>query len=205
MAMFLGISTDKLTKMELPARSQEELFAELVKKMYSEGIGGNQIARELGVSSKTIRDTKGKIYIKREAVKHYGAPCGARKKDWTHIDNEALPLIRKAIEQLKEIKGERPCKITGYAVCKLTDISVNSIKYMPLCMSEILQYKESQEQYRARELVSAVHKLQKEGKDTNWKQIRTLTNMRKDYILACLPYLKDIAEPELYEVVQAIL
>ena len=76
---------------------------------------------------------------------------------------------------------------------------------MPLCRAEVLKYQESQEQYWARELVWTVHKIQKEGKILNWKQVRTLTNMRKDNVLVCLPYLKVIAEPELYELVQTLL
>jgi len=114
-------------------------------------------------------------------------------------------LVKGAVRKLWGSGGERPHKVTEFAVSKLLGYPDKRLELMPLCKAEILKHQESQEQYWAREIVWAVQKIQKEGKTPNWKQVRTLTNMRKDNVLACLPYLKEIAEPELYEMVLGIL
>lgn len=204
-AMFLGIPTEDLARMQLPLKPQQQLFDESVRQMIGEGIGCNQIARELGVSSKTVRDARQSRSKRNRTAKHYKKPCGVKARDWEQIDRETLPLVQDAIRQLQGREGERPHRITEFAICKALGLPDKRLGSMPLCRSEVLKHKEAQEHYWAKEVVWAVNKIQDEGNVLNWKQIRILTNMRKDNIVLCLPYLKDMMQPELYEMVQSLL
>ncbi|MBQ7065290.1 MAG: TniQ family protein [Lachnospiraceae bacterium] len=202
LAMFLKISVEDIVSMSLFEKTQEQTFDEKVKRMHNKGIGYNKIARELGVSSRTVR-LVGKQNVR--AKKNYTVKCGVKPKNWEQIDKETLPLVKEAIKQLQGTKDERPHKVTEYAVCRLLELPDKRLKLLPQCKGEVLKYQESQEQYWAKEIVWAVHKIQKEGEVLNWKKIRVLTNMRKRNLIASLPYLEKIAEPELLELVKSVL
>ena len=125
--------------------------------------------------------------------------------NWEQIDNEALPFVQGAVIQLLGDGGKRPHRVTEYAVSRMLGFPDKRLQSLPKCRAEVLKHKETQEQYWAREVVWAVSKIQSEGKSPNWKQIRVLTNMRKDNMIACLPYLKNMVHPELYEMVETLL
>lgn len=204
-AMFLHVPIEKLSSMELPDRTQEQLFDDKVRELHKQGLKYPEIAKRLNASYNVVKPVGGGRYGKYSYGKETHQKCGAKPKDWKQIDRESLPLVKDAARQLWGSGGERPHKVTEFAVCKLLGYPDKRLELMPLCRAEILKHQESQEQYWAREIVWAVQKIQKEGKAPNWKQVRTLTNMRKDNVLACLPYLKEIAVPELYKMVQGIL
>lgn len=204
-AMFLNIKAEELISMRLPEKSQEQLFDEKVKLMHSQGIGCNKIAKQLGVSSKTIRDIEHHRYKGERSPKQYKQPCGVKPVNWEQIDNETLPTVQNAIKQLQGNGEERPHRVTEYAVCRMLGLPDKRLQSLPKCRAEVFKHQEPQEQYWAREAVWAVNKIQSEGKAPSWKQIRVLTNMRKDNMMVCLPYLKDMVHPELYEMVEALL
>ena len=76
---------------------------------------------------------------------------------------------------------------------------------MEQCKKEIEQHIESIEQYRARKVIWAVNVLQSEEKPLICWRICAVTKLEKEEIISSLPYLKEIAEPELYEMVRDIL
>lgn len=201
MAMFLDISVEDLNDRKLPQKSQPQMFDELVEQMYESGGSYNQIARELGVSSRTVR-LVGKQTARKK--KQYSAKCGAKSNNWEQIDKENLPLVRTVIQQLWGQDNERPHRVTEYAVSKKMGFSDKKFQQLPLCREEILKYQECQEQYWAREVIWAVNKIQQEGKPLNWKHIRVLTNMKKENLKVCLPYLEQ-AEKEVMTIVKGIL
>lgn len=204
-AMFLNVPIEKLSSMELPDRTQEQLFDDKVRELHKQGLKYPEIAKRLNASYNVVKSIGGGRYGKYSYEKGTHQKCGAKPKNWKQIDRESLPLVKDAARKLWGGGGERPHRITESTVCRLLGYPDNRLELMPLCRAEVLKYKESQEQYWAREIVWAIQKILKGGKVPNWKQIRTLTNMRKDNVLSCLPYLKVIAEPELYEMVLAVL
>lgn len=204
-AMFLNVLIEKLCSMELPDRTQEQLFDDKIKELHKQGLKYPEIAKRLHASYNVVKPVGGGKYGKYSYRKGTHQKCGAKPKDWKQIDRESLPLVKDAVRQLWGSGDQRPHRVTEFAVCKLLGYPDKRLELMPLCKAEVSKYQESQEQYWAREMIWAVHKIQKEGKDLNWKQVRTLTNMRKDNVLSCLPYLKVIAEPALYDKVQALL
>ena len=204
-AMFLNVSIERLCHMELPDRTQNQIFDNTVKELRQQGLKYPEIAKRLNASYNIVKPIGIGSYGQHGKGNGKHQKCGVKPKDWNKIDRESLPLVKAVVKQLWCNEEERPHRVTEFAVCKILGFPNKRLAKMPLCRAEVSKHQELQEQYWAREIVWAVHKVQKEGKTLNWKQIRILTNMRKDNALACLPYLKVIAKPELYEMVQAIL
>lgn len=205
MAMFLNIPTERLCSMELPQRTQEQEFDDRVKELHSQGLKYPEIARRLNASYNVVKpvgeNNYGRFNNKRKAEHQ---KCGAKPQDWEKIDKEMLPRVKDAVIQLRGTGEERPHRVTEATVCKMLGFHNKRLDSMPLCRAEVLRHQEIQEKYWAREVVWAVGRIQNEGKSLNWKQIRVLTNIRKDNVLACLPCLKEM-NPDLYEVVASLL
>ena len=136
---------------------------------------------------------------------HWFQGCKKKRemKDWKKLDDEMLPKVQEIIAALQL---GRPQNICVYAVAKRTDISSRTFNaYLPKCKAEIRKYETSTNELYAKQVIWAIGEVRKEGKIPDWKQIKRLTNIGKDKALTCLPYLKVIAEPEVYELVQGML
>lgn len=79
------------------------------------------------------------------------------------------------------------------------------VTYLPMCKAEIEKYQESQEEYWAREVVWAVNYIITEGNRLNWKQIRNLTNMRKQDLIKCVPYLLNYTDSDTVEEIKMLI
>lgn len=206
MAMFLNISVEKLCSMELPQTTQEQAFDDKVKELHRQGLKYTEIAKRLNASYNIVKpigeNNYGRFNNKKRAVHR---KCGAKPLEWEKIDKENLPLIKDAVRQLQGNGEKRPHRVTEATVCKMLGFHNKRLESMPLCRAEVLKHQETQEKYWAREMLWAVRKIQGEGKNLNWKQIRVLTNMRKINALTSVSYLKDMVEPALYEVILALL
>ena len=120
--------------------------------------------------------------------------------NWQQIDEDTLPLVKDAISQLQGDGTTRPKKVTTFAVEKILHLSSKKISlHLPKCLAEIQRYKESQEQYWAREVVWAARQIKASGVTLTWRKVRDLTNMRRRDFEACLPYISDYADGELDE------
>lgn len=206
MAVFLNIPIEKLCRMELPQTTQEQAFDDKVRELHRQGLKYTEIAKRLNASYNVVKPVGEGNYGRfnnRKRAAH--RKCGAKPLDWEKIDKENLSLVKDAVRQLQGNGEERPHRVTEATVCKMLGFHNKRLDSMPLCQAEVLKHQEPQEMYWAREMLWAVRKIQGEGKTLNWKQIRVLTNMRKVNALAGMSYLKDIAEPDLYEVVLALL
>lgn len=206
MAMFLNIPVEKLCSMELPRTTQEQAFDDKVKELHRQGLKYTEIAKQLNASYNVVKpigeNNYGRFNNKKRAVHR---KCGAKPLDWEKIDKENLPLIKNAVRQLQGNGEKRPHRVTEATVCKMLGFHNKRLESMPLCRAEVLKHQETQEKYWAREMLWAVRKIQGEGKNLNWKQIRVLTNMRKVNALTSVSYLKDMVEPALYEAILALL
>lgn len=121
-------------------------------------------------------------------VKTYDKKSGVKAKDWSKIDEQSLPRVKAAIDGL--IKSERPQRVTFYRIERILALPSKRLYSMPKCKAEVLKYCESQPQYWARKLDWAVNKIDSEDIALNQKNIRKLTNMRKENIYSSIPYLQ---------------
>jgi hypothetical protein len=156
---------------------------------------------ELGVSSRTIR-LAGKGVTREKRV--YSSNK-VNAMDWDKLDKETLPEVKKIISEIYGTGVNRPHKVTEYAVCKKMNLPDKRFDYLPLCRKEIKKYRESNEQYWAREVIWAINTVKRKGEVLNFSHIRNLTNMRKEYLIACMPELEKIADENFIKIVKQIL
>lgn len=204
MAMFQGISIDDLCNMKLPDKSQEQIFDEKVNELHNQGLKYPEIAKRLNASYNVVKPIGENSYGKYSYTKETHQKCGVKKQDWANIDKTTLPLVKKAIKELQGQDGERPYKVNVFAISKKLGLPDKRLYLLPKCMKEILRHQETQEQYWAREVIWAIGKIQNDGITFNWKQIRVLTNMRKDNLIASLPHL-EVMDSDIAEMVRAIV
>ena len=192
LALFLKVPVEELVKMELPEQTQEERFDKEIFRLHEQGLKYPEIARRLDASYNVVKAIGGKRYGKYHKEPKRPLKSGVKAYDWERIDRDTLPLVKDAIKKLQGKEGERPKKVSIYAVEKMLGLPDKRIvQYLPKCREEIERHEETQEKYWAREVVWAVDTIRKNGDILNWKHIRNLTNMRKKNFIACMPYLCD--------------
>lgn len=162
-AMFLNISVEELTRMQIPSKTPNELFDEKVKKLLDSGISMKETARRMGVSFSLVRMVVAELSQNSEE-KHYRNNIATNALDWETLDKEYLPLVKQAIKELHGNGTERPNRVSIYAVSKKLKIASHRLVYMKSCNEEIEKHRETTEQYRARKLIWCVHKLEREEK-----------------------------------------
>lgn len=187
-AFFLGISVDGLADPKLPGKSQTERFNEEVARMHGSGMGCHRIARALGCSPSTAKTAN---RAKPKAEHDHSVRKGMQKEDWAGMDEEMLPAVRDACEQIYHNHGGRPGRVTVYAVCRMLGLPGKRFDYLPKCREMINGYGEKKEVYWAREVAWCYADLagRKDEADIRWRDIRDATNMRKDNFTASFQYL----------------
>lgn len=206
LAMFLNVSVADLVKMKLPEQTQEQRFDEQIYLLHEQGLKYPEIARRLGASYDTVKAIGGQRYKKYHKTPHKALECGTKAYNWQQIDKDTLPLVRDAIRQLQGNGKNRPKKVTVFAIEKILHLPSKRIEtYLPRCKAEIEKYQESQEEYWAREVVWAVNHIITEGNRLNWKQIRNLTNMRKQDLIKCVPYLSNYVDTDMVDKIKILI
>ena len=206
-AMFLGIAADELLQMNLPEKTQQQLFDEAVFRLHEQGLKYPAIAKALGAPYETVKAIGGGRYGKTyPKTPKTPLKSGVKPRNWRRIDEDTLPLVKAAISQLQGDGTTRPKKVTTFAVEKILHFSSKKISlHLPKCLAEIQRHEEAQEQYWAREVVWAARQLEASGVTLTWRKVRELTNIRRRDFEACLPYISDYAESEFAEQILHLL
>lgn len=194
MAMFLEIQVGDLVNMRLPDKTQEQLFDEQICRLHQQGLKYSQIAERLNASLSTIKSIGEKKYGTYHKQPKKPLKSGAKPKKWKEIDTIMLQDVKTAIKELQGDGITRPKKITVFAIEKMLKLSPKQIDNLPLCKAEIKKHYVSQQEYWAMEVIWAAKKVIAEGKILNWKSVRTLTNMRRDNLKSCVPYLNQYTD-----------
>jgi len=203
-AFFLKINIDELVNPRLPKKSQTEIFNEKVARLYDAGLGCHRIAREMGCSSSTARNAN---RIKPKAEHDYSVRKGIRKDDWEQMDKDMLQQVRDTCEQIYYNAGGRPGHVTVNAVCRALGFPDKRFDYLPKCREVIYRYEEKKEIYWAREVIWCYQNLMgnKGEEDIRWRDIRNITNLRKDNFMASFPYLEKFADMETADKIKNLL
>ena len=193
-AFFLGVSIHDLCNMVLPEKSQVERFDEQIKAMHNKGMSYPKIAEKLNAKLESVKNAGEGRYRGRNTERRRLSRKGGRPpKDWALIDAQMLPKVRALITELREDGSAKPKRVTKWAVERLLALPERSLNNMPECLHLVKQSCTSQEEHWARLVEWAIRKIRAEGGTINWKGISRLTNMRKRYLVACLPYLQEAA------------
>ena len=203
-AYFLGINVDDLVNPRLPDVSQTEIFNEKVARLYDAGLGCHRIAREIGCSSSTARNAN---RIKPKAEHDYSGRKGIKRDDWEQMDENMLQQVRDTCEQIYYNAGGRPGHVTVNAVCRGLGFPDKRFDYLPKCRKVIYGYEEKKEVYWAREVVWCYQDLMgsKGEEDIRWRDIRNITNLRKDNFIASFPYLEQFADERTADKIKSLL
>ncbi|MGL5207028.1 MAG: TniQ family protein, partial [Acidaminococcaceae bacterium] len=197
---FLGIKADKLVHMELPKKSQQQLFDEKVYKLHEQGLNYPAIAKMLSAPYEVVKAIGERRYGTYHKPAKTSLKSGPKPQNWQQIDKDTLPLVKDAIRQMQGDGTTRPKKVTTFSVEKMLHLPSKKISlHLPKCFAEIQRHEESQEQYWAREVAWAVRQIKNSGVTLSWRKVRDLTNMRRRDFEACLPYISDYADSELVE------
>lgn len=206
MAMFLDITTDEMIHMELPEKTQQQLFDEEVYRLHEQGLKYPAIAKALSAPYMTVKAIGERRYGTYHKLPKASLKSGAKPQNWNQIDEDTLPLVKEAISQLQGDGRTRPKKVTTVTVEKKMDLSSKKISlHLPKCLAEIEMHAESQEQYWAREVVWAARQVKASEVTLTWRKVRDLTNMRRRDFESCLPYIVDYANSELAEQILYLL
>lgn len=191
-AMLLNVTPESLVNMKLPEKTQEQIFDEKVKMLHNQGLKYPEIAICLNASYNVVKPVGENLYGKYSYKSEKLKMRRIEGNKWMQIDEETLPLVIDAIEQLKGNSiSVRPKKITVTLIEKFLNLPCKRISYLPMCKAEIEKHSENWEQYWAREVTWAVNKLKMENLPVNYTRIKVLTNMRKENMKACIPYIQD--------------
>lgn len=191
-AMFLNIPSDNLINLTLPDKTQEELFDEKVKKLHKEGLNYQEIAKRLNASYNIVKPIGENLYGTYHSKSKPKKEKINSPDKWNQTDIDTLPLVIDAIKNLNGGEDIAPKRITVYAVEKLLNLPSKRIYYLPLCKEEILKHKETQEEFWARKITWGVKKITRENLSLNLTRIESLTNVEKENIIRCIPYIKDV-------------
>lgn len=188
MGLFLGIEVKELLQ-----SAREDFciakFDENCLQFLHSGIGVNETARRLGVTSATVRNIRdGKLTADK---KTRISQNGGKKKDWEALDKQLLPQVKKIVTSMKEKAGERPVKITKYYVAEQLEISPKSFERLKRCTDYVNSFEETQEEFWAREIIWAITKIEKEGSELYYTAVRRLLNVKRKQIAAALPFIAD--------------
>ena len=198
-SLFLQISAEELAVRETSIKTPEQQFDEKVMNLVNAGMGINAVAKEMGVSSSMVRMTV-ELVKREDRARKYNTNKN-NTMDWGKLDKAMFPLVKSAIYELHGNGEKRPQKISFYSVSKKLNIPWHRLIKMEQCKREIEQHIESIEQYRARKIIWAVNVLRKEEMPIICWRICSITKLEKGEVMSSLPYLKMMADPELYELV----
>ena len=203
-AFFLNISVYDLVNPKKPEKSQTELFNEKVARLYDAGLGCYRIAKEMDCSPSTARKAN---QVKQKAGHDYSVRKGMKKADWEQMDNDMIQQVRDVCEQIYYNAGGRPGRVTEYAVCRVLEIPSKRFDYLPQCRAVIQEYTEDYEVYWAREVVWCYrHLTDANGEDAiRWRNIRDVTNLRRDNFIASFPYLCQFCNQETADKIKTLL
>jgi hypothetical protein len=194
------LTTDEMVHMELPEKTQQQLFDEEVYRLHEQGLKYPAIAKILSAPYVIVKAIGERRYGTYHKIPKMPLKSGIKPKNWRQIDEDTLPLVKDAISQLQGDGTTRPKKVTTFAVEKILQLSSKKISlHLSKCLAEIQQHEESQEQYWARGRMKNI------GINLTWRKVRDLTNMRRRDLVACLPYIFDYAESELTEQILHLL
>lgn len=202
-AMFLQIDAKELVKMEAPSKTPEQIFDDKVQELLKCGKSYIEISRELGIDPSLIRWSD--ITFKRGDVEKKPHKTNTKIIDWDALDKEMLPLVQKTVKELQGDGKTRPCRVTAYAVGKKLNIASYKIRRMKMCNKALMDARDSEEMYLARKTMWAIYEMERRQVSLRWWELEHYTGCDRKTLVENLPYLKEIAPPEIIEAFESVI
>ena len=199
---FLGISICELANPILPSKTKTEQFRESISDLRKQGLSFVKISRILEASQCAIY----KVIKPLPPKPHFrGVRKGMQTQNWSKMDIESLPAIKGAIEKIRNGNG-RPGRVTIRAICKAMGWPSKRLDNLPVCKAEVQKNIAPIEEFWTKEVVWAYIKLKKEDSRDKiyWRDIRDLTNIRREQFLSTFPLLTKFTTPEIAGEIQGL-
>lgn len=204
-AMFLNIPVDELTHMTMPNVQQKDEFDEQIKSLHKKGMNYRQIAIELNASYDLVKSIGEGRYGKRIYQTSNPQKGGVKKYDWKRIDAETLPLVQKKITKIRADNINRPTRITQGLIERSLNLPKKRLTNCPLCLAEIKNQHETQEEHWARVVKWAVDRLLQEGKEINISNIIHKSNINKRNVYDCISCSNLIADEKMSKKIKELI
>ena len=201
-AMFLQVDVEELVDMQIPSKTPEQVFDDKVQELIESGKSYAEISKELNVDPSVVRWSD--IISNREDADRIIPKTNTKTIDWNTLDKEMLPLVQQAVKELQGNGETRPCRVTAYAVGKKPDVAPYKLKRMKMCNRELLEGCDSDEIYMARKIQWALNEMERKQIPLKWWQLEQLTRYDRTIMIENLPYLIEIASPNIVELFESV-
>lgn len=121
------------------------------------------------------------------------------------MDKENLSEVKQMCEKIYTGNGERPKRVTAFAVTRAMGWPDKRLDYLPKCKKIVLEYYEDIEAYWARESVWAYNLLQKNGVDVHWKQLRDIMNLSRNNFERAKQFLGNYTDADIAEKIRELI
>ena len=179
LVMFLNIPPSDLVRMRLPKKTQEDIFDAEIRYLHGQGQNYRQIAVRMGASYDVVKAIGEGVYGKYHYRKETPQKGGTKRYDWGKIDNDMLPKVKKALDDIQRSPDGKPQRISVGRIERALGLPKKYLRQCQRCIAEIEKYVLTQEEHWKLLVDWAAQKLTAEGKDINITAIMRLTNMRK--------------------------
>lgn len=112
-----------------------------------------------------------------------------QKEDWSRMDKEMLPIVKKACMELYAGENGKPGKVSAGAVSRILGLPDKRLGHLPKCQDEIKRHEEPQEIFWARKIAWNYRKLVSEGQTVSYNKLCRPLNLRKANFISALPFL----------------
>lgn len=136
--------------------------------------------------------------IQREQESHYMKDNV--QIDWEALDEDKAPIleaIAKDIYSGNANPSGRPERVSEKLVYRELNLLGHQLENLPKCKEIFERYRESYPESWARKVVWAYKKLEGEGKNVCWTDIRKISGVKKKNMQAVVPYLKEYADEDM--------
>lgn len=193
LAQFLGIKPDDLTNPVLPEQQHKDVFDETVMSLYRQGKTYEEIAELLGSKKSQIKSVCNGHY-RRNKSHRTGNMAGKGKYNWETIDQATLPEVKKIIQEMEGSIDRKPQRISISAVANRLNMRTKGFCNLAQCMNYVKKYACTVEENRAKKLVWAIKRTDREGWLLNKQRVFELVHMDKNMIRSAMPHMSKYAD-----------
>lgn len=193
--LFLEISVDDVCNIPKDLNRPEMIFDREVRKLKSNGMTRNEIARLLGVSCSVVDIGLGKY---KSAGRKMIENRNTYAIDWQEKDKEYFPSVKKLVDEFYD-DNRRPRAISLYSVRKEIGISQHWIESMPMCKQYILSHRLSQDGLDLKAVVWAVQQVKDRQEDMALWRVCQIVKIGRERVLLAIINNPDLFENEEYE------
>lgn len=196
-AMYLGIPTEELVRMQLPNENREQCLSKEIYHLRTQGYNYREIAEDIGLSYDATKTIAVRNKENWPPMQQIGV--------WEKIDPERLKCVKEELKQIRYDRENRPVRITRKMVANMLRIDKQHMNKKNQHTLEFGKLYEIPEQFWARKLVWAFDRCHNGNRFPYWSELRNVAGIDRGQGLRSLPYIKEMLDETRYDWVRTIL